>query len=120
MIYKVNGTLIPKTPASCTWGLYFISSEESGRNTQDGLMNIEDIAKKRKLSGISWAYPTEAEARSVLALFMAKRIMTLQYDDLLNGLETREFYMSDISAPVYRWSDSMKICTQLGFDLVER
>jgi hypothetical protein len=118
-ILEVNGIAL-EAPASCTWGLHFLSSEESGRDTQSGEMNIDDIAQKRELSNISWAYPTETQARAVLQKFMTKRMMQIKYVDLLNGIETRTFYMSDPTAQVYRWSDGMKIYTSLGFNLVEK
>lgn len=118
-IRAVNGSAL-ETPASCTWNLYFVSSEESGRDTLDGKMHIDDIAVKRKLSGITWAYPNEQQARTILKQFMAKRMMSITYDDLLEGIQTRTFYMSDVVAPVYQWSDGMKYYTSLGFDLIEQ
>jgi hypothetical protein len=118
-ITKVNGVTL-EAPASCTWGLHFLSSEESGRDTQSGLMTIVDIAQKRELSNISWAYPTEAQARTILAKFMTKRMMTIEYDDLLNGVETRTFYMSDPVAQVYTWSANNKYYVSLGFNLIEQ
>lgn len=119
-IYKVNGQPL-ESPASCTWGLHFISSEESGRDTLDGEMHIDDIARKRKLSGVSWAYPTKSQAASILQKFMTKRMMSIEYEDLLSGqIETRTFYMSDPSAPVYQWSIDKKVYTSLGFDLIEK
>ncbi len=120
MIYEVNDNSLDM-PSACTWSLYFVSSDESGRDNITGLMNIDDIAQKRKLSGVTWAYPDKEQATRVLQLFMQKRFMTIKYDDLLSGnIETRTFYMSDPSAPVYRWNDGMKIYTSLGFDLIER
>lgn len=117
-ILEVNGQSL-ESPASCTWGLYFVSSEESGRDTLSGKMHIDDIAQKRKLSGITWSNQTEAQARLILKKFMKKRMMTVKYNDLLNGIETRTFYMSDPSAQVYRWSANQKIYSQLAFDLIE-
>jgi hypothetical protein len=118
-IYEVNGQAL-EAPASCTWSLYFVSGEESGRDTLDGKMHIDDIAQKRKLSGITWSYPTKAQATSILQKFMAKRMMDIKYDDLLSGnIETRKFYMSDPTAQVYRWSDTQKHYVSLVFDLIE-
>jgi hypothetical protein len=120
MIYKINGTSL-KMPAACTWGYRFLSSEESGRDTQNGEMSIDDVAVKRTLSGVSWAYPTYAEATAILQLLLAKRFMSIEYDDLLSGnRETRTFYCSDPSVPIYQWTVNQKICTSVGCDLVEK
>jgi hypothetical protein len=120
MIHKVNGITL-KTPASCTWGFNFISGENSGRDTLDSLMHIEELGTKRKLSGVTWNNITDTEATEILQLVTAKRMMTLQYDDLLSGnLETRIFYISDPSAQVYRWNVGMKIIAVLGFDFIEQ
>jgi hypothetical protein len=84
-------------------------------------MTIDDVAKKRELSGISWAYPTWREASEILQLFMEKRMMQIKYDDLLTGTtQTKIFYMSDPSAQAYRWSDGMKYYMSLGFNLIEQ
>jgi hypothetical protein len=83
-------------------------------------MTIVDVAQKRELSNISWAYPTETQERAILAKFMVKRMMTIEYNDLLNGVETRTFYMSDPVAQVYTWNSNNKYYTQLGFNLVEQ
>jgi hypothetical protein len=48
-ILEVNGEAL-EAPASCTWALHFISSEESGRDTQSGKMTIDDIAHPSPLS----------------------------------------------------------------------
>jgi len=123
-IYEVNGQAL-EAPASCTWGLYFVSSDNTGRDTLDAKMHIDDIAVKRKLSNITWAYPTKEKATAILQKFLQpverpNRIVQIKYDDLLTGqIETRTFYMSDPSAPVYRWSNNAKIYTSLGFDLIE-
>jgi hypothetical protein len=120
MIYEINGTLI-KTPSSCTWGLYYVSSEDSGRNTTDGKMSIDTIAVKRKLSGVTWANITQAECASILQAIHAQRMMSVKYADAMSGtIQTRTFYISDPSAPVYRWSDGLKIFSSLGFDFIEQ
>jgi hypothetical protein len=118
-ILEVNDVAL-EAPASCTWGLHFLSSEESGRDTQSGKMTIDDVAQKRELSNISWAYPTDTQARSILQKFMAHRMMTIKYDDLLNGVETRTFYMSDPVAQVYTWNANNQYYTSLGFNLIEQ
>ena len=120
MIYEINGTSL-KTPASCTWGYNFISGENSGRDTLDSLMHIEELGAKRKLSGVVWNNITNTEATEILQLVTAERMMLLKYDDLLSGnIETRTFYISDPSAQVYRWSVGMKIIAVLGFDFIEQ
>jgi hypothetical protein len=118
-ILEVNNESL-EVPASCTWGLHFISSAESGRDVQSAKMVIDDIAQKRELSNISWSYPTKEQARIILKKFMTKRMMTIKYDDLLNGIETRTFYMSDPVAQVYTWSDEKQYYTSLGFSLIEQ
>lgn len=120
MIYEINDTAI-KTPSSCTWGLYYVSSEDSGRDTTDGKMSIDTIAVKRKLSGVTWQNITKAEASTILTAVHAKRFMTVKYEDAMSGtIETRTFYISDPSAPVYRWSSGLKIYSSLGFDFIEQ
>lgn len=120
MIYEINGTPI-KTPSSCTWGLYYVSSEDSGRNTSDGKMSIDTITVKRKLSGVSWNNATPPEVSDILTLVHAKRMMTVKYEDAMSGsIETRTFYISDPSAPVLRWSVGLKMYSSLGFDFIEQ
>ena len=113
----VNGVAV-KTPSSFSWGLQDVSDSASGR-TQDAVMHKNRIAQKRKLS-MSWAFPTQVEAATLLRLFNNEYI-GITYPDAMSGKnETRTFYVGDRSAPMKVWTINNKRYETLSFDVIER
>lgn len=117
---KIDGVAI-KDPSTFDWGFSDASSEESGRNTNDGLMNKDIIASKRKLS-CSWINPTKEEVKTILQLVCGKPYMLVTYPDALSGNdnETREFTVGDRTAPMKSWTVNGKRYSSLSFNFTER
>jgi len=116
---KIDGVAI-KSPSVFTWGFADISSEESGRNTNDGKMNKDIIASKRSLS-CTWNNLSKEEVSKILQLVCGKAYVKVTYPDALSGKdETREFYVGDRSAPVKVWNTTQKIFSSLSFNFIER
>lgn len=117
---KIDGVEI-KTPSSFDWGFSDMSSDETGRNTNDGLMNKDIIASKRKLS-CSWNGPTKEEVKTILQLVCGKPYIKVTYPDALSGNdnETREFTVGDRSAPMKSWIVNNKTYSSLSFNFIER
>ncbi|MDF2510472.1 MAG: hypothetical protein K0S04_338 [Herbinix sp.] len=119
MIYEINNTPV-KTPSSCTWGLNYISVEDSGR-TLDGEMHIDPVTTKRKLDNVAWNGLDNVEAAAILQLVNQKRFMTVKYDDALtNTVQTRTFYIGDPTAQTYSWRVGNKIFSSLAFNFIEK
>jgi len=115
-ILKVNDTVI-KTPAEITWSLFDVSSPNSGR-TLDGVMHIDRVAQKVKLS-CKWA-AMPAEEASILLKNVNDVNFYLTYFDLKeNGMRTALFYVGDRTAN-FKWilTDS-KMVKDVSFDFIE-
>lgn len=116
---KIDGVAV-KSPSVFTWGFADISSEESGRSTNDGIMNKDIIASKRTLS-LTWNNPTKNEVKEILQLVCGKAYFNVTYPDALSGQdETRVFYVGDRTAPIKIWTSENKIYSSLSFNLIER
>lgn len=116
---KIDGVAV-KSPSVFSWGLADLSSEESGRSTNDGKMTKDIIATKRNLS-CTWNNLTQKEASEILQLVSKKVYFNVTYPDALSGQnETREFYVGDRSAPIKLWTVNKKIYSTLSFNLIER
>lgn len=116
---KFDGVEV-KDPSSFQWDISDISSEESGRSTNDGKANKDIIASKRKLS-IVWSNPTKNEASTILQLITGKAFINVTYPDALSGnTETRKFYVGDRSAPMRRWTIDEKAYSSVSFNFVEQ
>ena len=116
---KIDGEAI-KSPSAFQWDISDLSSEESGRSTNDGKMSKDIIAMKRKLSCV-WNNPTREEARDILQLVCGKPYMTVTYPDTWSGLdETREFTVGDRSTPMQIWNINNKRYSTLSFNFTER
>lgn len=116
---KIDGVAV-KSPSVFTWGFSDLSSEESGRSTNDGKMTKDIIASKRTIS-LTWNNLTKEETSTILQLVSNKAYINVTYPDALSGKdETREFYVGDRSAPIKIWTLNKKIYSTLSFNLVER
>lgn len=116
---KIDGVAI-KSPSAFSWGISDLSSEESGRSTNDGKMTKDIIASKRTLS-CTWNNPTKDEVSTILKLVCGKAYFMVTYPDALSGKdETREFYVGDRSAPMKMWTIDKKIYSTLSFNFIER
>lgn len=116
---KIDGVAV-KSPSVFTWGFADLSSEESGRSTNDGRMIKDIIASKRTLS-CTWNNLTPQETSKILQLVSNKVYMKVTYTDALSGKEeTREFYVGDRNAPVKIWTTNKKIYSSLSFNFIER
>lgn len=86
---KISGTTI-KTPTELNIDIEPVDKAE---RTESGLMMIEFIANKRKLS-CSWSYLTNAEIVALYALVTSStRIVSIEYEDPATGTtRTGNFY----------------------------
>ena len=116
---KIDGVAV-KSPSVFQWDISDLSSEESGRSTNDAKMNKDIIAIKRKLS-CSWSNPSKEEAKIILQAVTGKPYMMVTYPDTLSGLdETREFTVGDRSTPMQIWTLNNKRYSTLSFNFIER
>lgn len=122
MAWKINGVTI-KTPSSHTWGIEDLSSEESGRSTNDGLASKDVIAQKRKLEW-SWLNPSKEEVAAILTAVNYTTVgafFKVTYPDAMSGVdETREFYVGPRTAPMKIWTIGNKRYSSLSFNVIER
>lgn len=121
-MWKVNGSTI-KTPSSFSWGISDESSEESGRSTNNGKMNKDVIAQKRKLE-LSWNNPNKEEVSTILTAVNYTTVgsfFQFTYPDAMSGNdETRTFYVGDRTAPMKMWTVNQKIYSSLSFNIIEQ
>lgn len=102
---KVNNVEI-HSPASCTWKLADLSSEESGRSTRNGLMQKDVVARKRTLA-CTWNAMSWKEAHGLTQFFKNRGIIVaVTYPDIMEGCYiTKRFYTGDISAKYALWDE---------------
>lgn len=118
-ILKIDGTSI-KDPSAFDWGFSDLSSDESGRSTNDGKMNKDILASKRQLS-VAWNNPTKDEVSTILKLVSGKAYFQVTYPDALSGnFETRTFYVGDRKAPMKQWNINGQIYSTLSFNFIEQ
>ena len=115
--WSVDGVAMP-CPSSWTWGLQDVSAGESGR-TDDALMHKNRVAQKRKIQ-VAYAGVTPEVARTVLTAINPEYITVRYFDPLTGGMENKEMYVGDRTAPVKWWWSGKKIFESLSFDLIER
>lgn len=115
-ILQVNDSVL-KTPCNVNWSLEDISSSNSGR-TMDGIMHIERVAQKVKLS-CSWNAMPFSEA-SVLLKNVNQPTFNLTYFDVMqNALRTARFYVGPRSTS-YLWVwDSGGYVKNVSFNFIE-
>ena len=121
-MWKINGVKI-KTPSNFGWGITDASSEESGRSSNDALMNKDVIAQKRNLE-LSWNNPTKEEVNTILTAVnytTTGSFFQVTYPDALSGTdETRTFYVGDRKAPMKIWTIDKQIYSTLSFNIIEQ
>lgn len=115
--WKVNNVTMP-CPSTWSWGLQDVSMGESGR-TDDALMWKNRISQKRKIQ-IGFSAVTDTDAHTILQAINPEYIDVTYFDPLDGQTVTRNFYVSDRTAPVKWWFDGKKIYESLSFDLIER
>ena len=98
---KISGITI-KTPTELSIDIEPVDKAE---RTESGLMMIEFIANKRKLS-CSWVYMTNAELVALFALVTTStRIVSIEYEDPVAGAtRTGNFYTGAKGCGVNRMS----------------
>lgn len=118
---KVNNVEI-HSPASCTWKLADLSSEESGRSTRTGIMQKDVVARKRTLS-CAWSAMTWNEAHNLTQFFKEDGIIvSVTFPDIMEGYNiTKRFYTGDISANYNLWDEVHQkfIVTDVTCDFIE-
>lgn len=113
----VDGIEMP-CPSEFSWGLQDISDSDAGR-TLDSTMHKNRVSQKRKIS-LKWNGLTPDKTSQILRAFNPEYI-DVTYPDAMSGLvETRNFYVGDRSAPVWRWFAHKKIYESVSFDIIER
>lgn len=116
---EFNGVAV-KSPSVFQWDIMDLSSEESGRSTNDGYMNKDIVAIKRKLH-CTWNNPNKDEVSHILQLVTGKPYIRVKYPDSLSGkMETREFTVGDRTTPMKIWTINNKRYSALSFNLIER
>ncbi len=119
---EINGVAV-KDPSSLLWGITDVSSEESGRNTNNGKANKDVIAQKRKLD-LSWSNPTKDEVSAILTAVNYTTVgafFSVKYPDAMTGTnQTKTFYVGDRSAPMKTWTINNKTYSSLSFNIVEQ
>jgi len=116
VFWKVNGNTMP-CPSTWSWGLMDISAGESGR-TDDTIMHKNRVGQKRKIQ-VGYNGINDSDAQTVLQAINPEYI-DVTYYDLLEGTQTRTFYVSDRTSPFKWWYDGKHILESLTFYLIER
>lgn len=115
----IDGNYNFKAPASLKWSIQTISSADTGRD-QDGLMQKDDIADKRKIE-LTWTALTKEDTHDILVAIHHKYINATFYDPLIGDEATFEMYGGDKAAPVYTWQpNGQKMYASLSVNLIER
>lgn len=121
-ILEINGVAV-KDPSALNWGISDVSSDESGRSTNDGKAQKDVLAQKRKLE-ISWSQPTKQEVSTILTAVNYTTVgsfFSVKYPDAMSGNnETRVFYVGDRTAPMRTWTFNNKAYTSLSFSIIEQ
>ena len=81
-------------------GIQMISSAESGRDNNDGLMHIDKVADKRKFS-CTWKNVWREDIVSIINLVSHPFFQLKCADDLTGQTYTGTFYAGDRNANVY-------------------
>ena len=119
---EIEGSAI-KDPSSFSWSISDLSSDESGRSTNNGLMSKDVLAQKRKLE-MAWNNPTKEEISSILTAVNYTTVgafFSVKYPDAMSGVnETRTFYVGDRTAPMKQWTVGNKVYSTLSFNIIER
>jgi hypothetical protein len=104
-----------------TWEDNDIDSEDSGRETRDGLMYRSVITDKRKIE-VTMMPMDAQQVSTLLGLLKATKYHTVTYPDPISGVTTKSFYNSSRSAQLQRVrkSDAARVWENIKFTLTER
>ena len=117
VMIRIDGVALP-CPSEFTWGIQSVSAGESGR-TDDALMHVNLVARKRKLQ-LAWVGKNWQETAQILQA-VNPEYFEVTYPDMLSGQEeTRTFYVGDRTAPVRFWWVDRKMIEKISFNLIER
>lgn len=117
---KINGVLI-KAPATCTYTLIDLSSDESGRNYDDGFEYKDCIAQKRKLN-CKWAELSARDAQMIAQYAKKKGVyVDVTFWDIANGrYETMKCTTGDFSCTYSKgWSATRKYVGSTSVNFIE-
>jgi hypothetical protein len=108
-----------KTPSSFHCDIEPLYDDDSGR-TLDGVMHLNYIASKRKLSctwnGLNWA-----ETSILMKLVPSNKFVSVRYPDIESGTyETRTFYTGPKGADAVMWTIGKKILSSITINLIEQ
>lgn len=115
----VNGSYAFPCPSSLEWGKQDVSDSNAGRAQYTGLMYKNKISEKVKLN-LAWNALNPEQAHAVLKAFNYEYFDVTYYDPLEGTVVTKNFYVGDMSAPVYMWTENGKIYENVSFDIIER
>ena len=111
---QVNGVTI-STPSEFTVGVQDISQAE---RVATGDIVIDRIATKVKLN-MKWNY-LDAEGLSTLLTAISPVTFSVTYPDpRSNSNETRQFYVGDRNAGMYRYRNGNPEYIDIGFNFIE-
>lgn len=116
-ITKIGTTNMPSQPSKYQVDLYDVSDENAGR-TADGAMQKNTIGKCVKIQ-MSWNVLNSAEAFALFSLFSANQYFNVTfYNPFSGGMDTKEFYVGDRSAPLY--NSTLDIWQNVAFNIIQR
>lgn len=124
-LLRFNGTFVRPDPSEMSFTTQDISTSDSGRSNQTGLMHKYVVAKKKTIH-LAWNNPEQSEAEYILSLLTSGADptyvnVTYDSDPLDPGLHQKTFYYGDISAALQQvWVTGSKRYSKLQFDLIER
>ena len=116
---------VPIEPDALDWGLQDVSSPDAGRVLDvSNTMYKNRTSQKRKLR-LSWSNPSLANASAILSMFNPEYVYVRYPDVLAGGMQTRQFYVGDRSAPFRQVTlpigdGKSTTITTLSFDIIER
>lgn len=113
-LLTINSVTIP-TPTEFTVSYQDLSKADRNAN---GLMVIERIATKRKLS-LKWSYCTAANLATILSAVAPTYYPVTYMDAQTNRMYTGNFYCGDRQVGMISYVDGVPVYKDLGFDLIE-
>ncbi|MTV64105.1 DUF6711 family protein, partial [Streptococcus pneumoniae] len=99
----INGVAV-KPPKSFQVGIQDIDGE-TGRNANGDMMR-DRITTKRKLD-CEWGMMTQGEISQLLHAVSSK-FFEVSYPDPMDGQVTKTFYVGDMTAPSYTFTEKLK------------
>ena len=112
------GSTVIKDPSAMTWGLQDISASDAGRGSD---LKMYKGKKGQKVTyALEWWAPTPAEASAILTAFDPEYITVTIHDPKTNANITKEFYVSDRTAPYQMWTTNNKMFSKISFTIIER